>query len=238
MNPFSSPKHPRPALGPTNSSHSTDNVDYFLRDKVAGAWSWPLSVLYCQGEELWQPYLCSPAPLRPKCRHGVSLSLTLCWRDLNRILLPKVGRVSSVGIATRYGLDGPWIESRWGARFSPPVQTGPGAHPTFCTMGTGSFPAVQRPERGVDHQPHLRSSEVKERVELNLYFPSGPSWRVLGWSLCSCDIQGYTNPGPQFAVANNFVRWRLILWVPSTGRARLSSARRVDFWDVYIWLYY
>jgi len=27
-----------------------------------------------------------------------------------------------------------------GARFSAPVQTGPGAHPASCTMGTGSFP--------------------------------------------------------------------------------------------------
>ena len=47
---------------------------------------------------------------------------------------------SSVGIATRYGLDGTGIESRWGARFSAPVQTGPGAHSAFCTTGTGSFP--------------------------------------------------------------------------------------------------
>jgi len=30
------------------------------------------------------------------------------------------------------------IESRWGRDF-PPVQTGPGAHPASCTMGTGSF---------------------------------------------------------------------------------------------------
>ena len=30
-------------------------------------------------------------------------------------------RHSSVGIATRYGLDGPGIESRWGVRFSAPV---------------------------------------------------------------------------------------------------------------------
>jgi len=29
---------------------------------------------------------------------------------------------SSVGIATCYGLEGPVIESRWGARFSAPVQ--------------------------------------------------------------------------------------------------------------------
>ena len=31
---------------------------------------------------------------------------------------------SSVGIATRYGLDGRGNESRWGARFSAHVQTG------------------------------------------------------------------------------------------------------------------
>jgi len=30
---------------------------------------------------------------------------------------------------TRYGLDGPGIESRWRARFSAPLQTGPGAQP-------------------------------------------------------------------------------------------------------------
>ena len=58
-----------------------------------------------------------------------------------------------VGIATGYGLDGPGIESRWGARFSAPVQTGPGAHPAFCTMGTDSFPGVKS-GRGVTLIPH------------------------------------------------------------------------------------
>jgi hypothetical protein len=86
---------------------------------------------------------------------------------------------SSVGIATRYGLDGPGIESRWGARFSAPVQTGPGAHPASYTMGTGCFPGVKRPGRGVDH-PHPPSAEIKERVELYLFSPSGPSWPVPG----------------------------------------------------------
>ena len=52
------------------------------------------------------------------------------------------GPGSSVGIVTDYGLDGPGIESRWGEIF-PPVQTGPGAHPAFCTMGTVSFPGVK-----------------------------------------------------------------------------------------------
>ena len=63
------------------------------------------------------------------------------------------GPGSSVGIATDYGLDGPGIESRWGARFSAPVQTGPGAHPSSCTMGTVSFPGVKS-GRGVSLTHH------------------------------------------------------------------------------------
>jgi hypothetical protein len=90
-----------------------------------------------------------------------------------------MGRDSSLGIATHYGLDGPVIESRWGARFSAPVQTGRGAHPASSTMGTWSFSGVKRPGRGVDHPPPS-STEVKERVELYLYSPSGPSWSVTG----------------------------------------------------------
>jgi len=38
---------------------------------------------------------------------------------------------SSVGIATRYELDDPGIESRWGAIFSAPVQTGRGSYPVL-----------------------------------------------------------------------------------------------------------
>jgi hypothetical protein len=53
------------------------------------------------------------------------------------------GPGSVVGIATGYGLDGPGIEAQWGASFFAPVQTGPGAHPASCTMGTGSFPGVK-----------------------------------------------------------------------------------------------
>jgi hypothetical protein len=71
-----------------------------------------------------------------------------------------------------------------GARLSAPVQTGPGAQTTAYTMGTESFPGVKRPGRGVGHPP-LSKAEVKERVELYLYSPSGPSWPVLGLTL-SC----------------------------------------------------
>ena len=54
-----------------------------------------------------------------------------------------VGRDSSVGIETDYRLDGPGIECWWKVRFSAPVQTGPGAKPASCTMGTGSVPVVK-----------------------------------------------------------------------------------------------
>jgi hypothetical protein len=52
-------------------------------------------------------------------------------------LVVSVGRDGSVSTATRYGLDGPGIESV-GVRVSTPVQTGPGAHPVFYKVG--SFP--------------------------------------------------------------------------------------------------
>ena len=77
-------------------------------------------------------------------------------------------RDSSVGISTSYGLDGPWIEARWSARFSTSVQTDPGAHPASYTIGTGSFPVVERPGRGTNHSP-LSSAKVKEKVELIIY---------------------------------------------------------------------
>jgi hypothetical protein len=40
------------------------------------------------------------------------------------------------------------------------VQTGPGAHPASCTMGTKSFPGVKRLGSGADHPP-LPSAEVE-----------------------------------------------------------------------------
>jgi hypothetical protein len=39
------------------------------------------------------------------------------------------------------------------AKFFAQVQTGTGAHPSSCTMGTGTFPAVKRLGRGADHPP-------------------------------------------------------------------------------------
>jgi hypothetical protein len=92
-----------------------------------------------------------------------------------------VGRGSAVGIKTRYGLDGPGIESRWGEIFCN-LPDRPGAHPPYCTMGIGSFRDIMWPGCGVDHLPPS-SAEVKERVDVYFYSPSGPSWPVLGRTL-------------------------------------------------------
>jgi hypothetical protein len=46
-----------------------------------------------------------------------------------------------------------WLRFIVAARFSAPVQTGPGAHPASYTMGTRSFLGLKRPGRGVDHPP-------------------------------------------------------------------------------------
>jgi len=69
-------------------------------------------------------------------------------------------RDSSGCIATRYGLDGPGTESRWGRGFP---------HPS-----SEAFGGLKRSGLGVDHPPHL-APKVKERVELYLYSLSGSS---------------------------------------------------------------
>jgi len=71
-------------------------------------------------------------------------------------LIRKLGRYGVVGIAAGYGLDGPGIESRWGAIFSAPIRIGLGAHPAAYTMRTAG--ALRGP-------PSPSSAEVKEREE-------------------------------------------------------------------------
>ena len=63
------------------------------------------------------------------------------------------GPLSVFGIAMglRVGRSGDRITVE--ARFSAPVQTGPGAYPASCTMGTGFFLGVNS-GRGVTLTPH------------------------------------------------------------------------------------
>ena len=138
-----------------------------------------------------------------------------------------VCRDSAVGIATLYRLDRAGIESRWWARFSAPVQTDPGAHPSSYTMCTGSFPRVKRPERGVDNPP-TSSTEVKERVELYFYSTPTPSdttfatIRLDEWSarsrkhsqgtdICAAGEFRNLNPNKRKAADPRLIGWNLTL---------------------------
>jgi hypothetical protein len=59
------------------------------------------------------------------------------------VLFDGVGRDSSVGIATRYGLDVPGIEFRWGEIFrTRPDRSWDPRYPLY--NGYGSFPGAQR----------------------------------------------------------------------------------------------
>ena len=72
------------------------------------------------------------------------------------------GRVSSVGIATNYGLEGPVIKSRWERDF--PHLFRPALEPTQPPVNGYrlSFAGVKRPGRGFDHLPHLAPRLKKE----------------------------------------------------------------------------
>jgi hypothetical protein len=70
------------------------------------------------------------------------------------------GKLSRYSDSLRAGQSEDEIPVR--ARFSAPVQTGPGAHPASYTVGTGSLPGVRWPGRGVEHPPHLAPRLKKE----------------------------------------------------------------------------
>ena len=106
------------------------------------------------------------------CYDNMLLCIWLCTLNIFG------GRDSAVGIATRYGLDGPCFE-----RFSLLVENGSEANPAFCTIDTVSlFPAVKRPVHVVNHPP-TSAAHLKQRAEIYLYSPSGPSWPVVGRTL-------------------------------------------------------
>ena len=73
-----------------------------------------------------------------------------------------LGRDSSVGIATRYGLDGPEIESRWGQDFQHLYWLALGPTQSPIQWVPGLFLGLMRPERGVDHPLHLLQRLQKE----------------------------------------------------------------------------
>jgi hypothetical protein len=104
------------------------------------------------------------------------------------------GRDSSVGIATRYGLDGPGIECRLGRDYP---------HPSRPALGPTQLPIQWVPDLFPGGKaagawlwpPTPPSAEIKERLELYLYSPSGSSWPVLGRTLpFTCGVNDRETP--------------------------------------------
>ena len=90
-----------------------------------------------------------------------------------------VGWDSSVGIATRYGLDGPGTEFRCEGEILWTRPDLPWYPSSFLYNDYRVFPGVKAAEAW-RWPPTQSNAEVKERVKLYLYSSSGPSWSVIG----------------------------------------------------------
>jgi len=105
---------------------------------------------------LWTLHTCLVLFTRPNdFPHTLAnnLRVSTVVDSTNKVGFPKqAGRVaqSVQRLATDWTVRG---SNPAGARFSAPVQTGPGAHPASCSMCTGSFPGVES-GRGVKLTTH------------------------------------------------------------------------------------
>ena len=102
----------------SKTTHSTDSTIQTLNSKYC-AWK----IMYTTRDGTF---------LNLGCNSSGMVTSVVLWS----------GPGSSVGIATELRTIRSGIESRWGRDF-PPLQTGTGAHPASCKMGTGSFPEVK-----------------------------------------------------------------------------------------------
>ena len=123
--------------------------------------------------------------LKHKC-HFYYIHPRIPHKNINEVLYELPNVLIAAGIATRYGLDGPGIESRWKRDFPHPSR--PGLGPTQPPIQwVRVFPG--RNAAGACRWPPTPSSaEVEGRVELYLYSTSGPSWPVIGWNWRESDF--------------------------------------------------
>jgi len=82
-----------------------------------------------------------------------------------------------------------------GARFFAPVQTGPGAHPASCTMGTWSFPGV-RSGRGMTLTPHPLLVPWSRKNRAITLLPLLAVRPVQSLSACTVHLYLYSPYGP------------------------------------------
>ena len=112
-----------------------------------------------------------------------------------------------------------------GARFSASVQTGPGAHPASCTMGTGSLAGVKS-GRGVTLTPHPLLVPWSRKSELYLYSPYGP----YGLYRVSVPVQGCTSPFlPSCITLYTVIFLLYVRWTEIVAGYKRNSCKLVDW---------
>ena len=122
-----------------------------------------------------------------------------------------VGR--GAGIATRYGLHGPRIESLWWRDFPHPCR--PDLRPTQPPIQRIPVLSRRLSGRGVAFTTHLHLAPGLKKVELHLYSPVGPSSTVLGWTLLLPLWAGMAqifNPNCRYLYTKSsplILRWRM-----------------------------
>jgi len=96
-------------------------------------------------------------------------------------------QASTFGIATCYGPNGPGIEPKWGRDFLHPYRLVLGSTNPPVQWVPGPFP---RGKAGRLPTPSI--TKIKEREELYLYSPSGPSGPVLEQIFKPFTLQSFT----------------------------------------------
>jgi len=114
-----------------------------------------------------------------KCRTGL-LKNPAIPRPLESFHLGVLSK--PVSLSTRQGLDGPGVESQWRRDLSYPSTTAPVPTHSYAQWVLGRCHEDKAAEAW-RWPPTLSRAEVKERVKLYFYCPSGPSWPVIGRNL-------------------------------------------------------
>ena len=113
-----------------------------------------------------------------------------------------------------------------GTRFSAPVQTGPGAHPASCIMGTGPLPGVKS-GRGVLLTPHHLLVPWSRKGRAIPLFPLWAVRPVRSLSACTRVHFTFTNTSAIFREENASLSWGR-----KYGQKLSSSARKAKLLSI------
>ena len=130
-----------------------------------------------------------------------------------------VSRDSSVGTATRYGLDGPGFESRRRRDFPHPSRPALGPTQPHIKWLPGLLPGVKLPGRGVDHPTNLAA-----RLKKEWSYDSTPSLGLRGLiegELCFTAAKSETNLTVKSG--SFFVQAIVGLFIRSSTKKRIFS---------------